>query len=410
MIGIAPSADFEAAAYPAKAFILAAGGPGKRGARGTAHSARLGCYRTFRFDRLLCQFQNLRGDDRFGNEFLFHLYFHYIPSQTEWNAPLLLQREIIEVPSMSDLAFLFPGQGSQFAGMGQRLAEEFPIARETFAEADEALGFALSKLCFSGPDEELKKTANTQPAIVATSTAAYRVLAELGHQPSMVAGHSLGEYSALVANGCLEFGAALRLVRARGQFMQDAVPEGVGAMAALLKLPEDKLDQVLQNAAQGEIVTAANFNSPDQIVIAGHAAAVERAMQLAKEAGAKRAIRLPVSAPFHCPLMLPAQEKLKPQVHATVFHLFSVPLINNWQARVVTDPASARVGLIEQIPNPVRWTESIRDLARHGITRFIEVGPGSVLLGLCRSINPSLRGRKFGEPADLHPLAADASA
>ena len=310
---------------------------------------------------------------------------------------------------MSDFAFLFPGQGSQFAGMGQRLAAEFPIARRTFAEADAALGFALSDLCFNGPEEELKQTANTQPAILATSIAAYRVLAELGHSPSIVAGHSLGEYSALVAIGCLDFADALRLVRARGQFMQDAVPAGVGAMAALLKLPEGKLNQILQDAAQGEIVSAANFNSADQVVIAGHTHAVERAMQLAKAAGARRALLLPVSAPFHCPLMRPAQEKLKPALDATVFHPFSVPLINNWQARVITDPAAARQGLIEQIPNPVLWTASVHALAGRGIQRFIEVGPGSVLIGLCRNIEPSLRGAKFGEPADLNPLVAYAS-
>jgi [acyl-carrier-protein] S-malonyltransferase len=310
---------------------------------------------------------------------------------------------------MSDLAFLFPGQGSQFAGMGQRLAAEFPIARQTFSEADDTLGFALSELCFNGPEEELKKTANTQPALLATSVAAYRVLAELGHRPSIVAGHSLGEYSALVANGCLDFADALRLVRSRGQLMQDAVPLGVGAMAALLKLPAGMLDQILHAAAQGEIVAAANFNSPDQVVIAGHAEAVQRAIQLAKAAGAKRAILLPVSAPFHCALMRPAQEKLKPALDATVFHAFSIPLINNWQASLIVDPAAARHGLIAQIPNPVRWTESIRELARNGIQRFVEVGPGTVLLGLCRSIEPSLRGVKFGEPADLHPLAANSA-
>jgi [acyl-carrier-protein] S-malonyltransferase len=310
---------------------------------------------------------------------------------------------------MSDLAFLFPGQGSQYAGMGQRLAEEFPVARQTFEEADDAIGFRIAELCFQGPEDELKKTANTQPAILATSVAAFRVLTELGHQPGIVAGHSLGEYSALVANGCLDFGDALRLVRARGQFMQDAVPAGVGAMAALLKLPEGKLDQILEEAAQGEVVTAANFNSPDQIVIAGHAAAVERAMQLAKAAGAKRAIALPVSAPFHCPLMIPAQEKLKPALDATNFQAMSCPFVNNYQARLVDNPAAARQGLVEQIPSPVRWTESVRELARHGITRFVEVGPGAVLLGLCRSIEPSLRGLKFGEPGDLNPLAAGTS-
>jgi [acyl-carrier-protein] S-malonyltransferase len=308
---------------------------------------------------------------------------------------------------MSDLAFLFPGQGSQFAGMGKSLAAEFVVARETFSEADDALGFSLSQLCFDGPDEELKKTANTQPAILATSIAAHRVLLELGARPAIVAGHSLGEYSALVTNGCLDFADALRLVRARGQYMQEAVPQSVGAMAALLKLPDCKLDEILAEAAQGEIVTAANFNSPDQIVIAGHAKAVERAMQLAKAAGAKRAILLPVSAPFHCPLMRPAQEKLKPALDATVFHAMSAPLINNWQGKFVDDPAAAREGLIQQIPNPVRWTDSVRELARRGIKRFIEVGPGNVLLGLCRSIEPGLLGSKFGESADVEPLRAN---
>ena len=307
---------------------------------------------------------------------------------------------------MTDLAFLFPGQGSQFAGMGQSLASEFAVARATFAEADEALGFSLSQLCFTGPDEELKKTANTQPAILAASVAAYRVLAELGHKPAIVAGHSLGEYSALVATGCLDFADALRLVRARGQYMQEAVPQGVGAMAAILKLPEGKLDRILAEAAEGQIVAAANFNSPDQIVIAGHTEAVERAMQLAKAAGAKRAIALPVSAPFHCPLMRPAQEKLQPALASTVFRPLAFPFINNWQGRVVNDPNEARQGLIEQIPNPVRWTESIRELAQRGVKRFVEVGPGSVLIGLCRSIDPDLRGCKFGETADREALEA----
>jgi [acyl-carrier-protein] S-malonyltransferase len=227
---------------------------------------------------------------------------------------------------------------------------------------------------------------------------------ELGHRPGIVAGHSLGEYSALVATGCLDFADALRLVRARGEYMQDAVPPGIGSMAALLKLPEGKLDEILAEAAQGEIVAAANFNSPEQIVIAGHAGAVARAMQLAKAAGAKRAVALPVSAPFHCPLMRPAQDKLRPALTATVFHPLAFPLINNWQGKFVDDPAAAREGLIEQIPNPVRWTESVQELVRRGIKRFVEVGPGSVLQGLCRSIDPGLRGLKFGEASDVAAL------
>lgn len=307
---------------------------------------------------------------------------------------------------MSDLAFIFPGQGSQFAGMGKSLADEFAVARQAFEEADDALCFAISAICFEGPDLELKKTANTQPAILAASVAAFRVLSEIGYKPSVVAGHSLGEYSALVASGSLAFSDALRLVRARGQYMQEAVPEGIGAMAALLKLPEGKLDQILKEAAQGQVVSAANFNSPDQIVIAGHKAAVERAMELAKAAGAKRAIPLPVSAPFHCPLMRPAQERLTPALDATVFHPLTFPIVNNWQAALINDPDSARQGLIEQIPNPVRWTESVRELARQGIRRFIEVGPGGVLVGLCRSIDSSLRGSKFGEAADGETIAA----
>lgn len=299
---------------------------------------------------------------------------------------------------------MFPGQGSQFAGMGKELAAEYRSAREAFDEADAALGFPISRLCFEGPEEELKKTENTQPAILTASIAAYRVLAEHGVRPVVVAGHSLGEYSALVAAGSVDFGDALRLVRKRGRYMQEAVPQGVGAMAALLKLPEGKLDEVLRQAAQGEVVTAANLNSPDQIVIAGHARAVERAMELAKAAGAKRAIALPVSAPFHCPLMRPAQEKLKPDLDATAFRDLSVPLVNNWQARAITTGKEARQGLYEQIPNPVRWTDSVRALVGRGVKTVIEVGPGSVLIGLARSIAPSLETMKFGEPADLERL------
>jgi [acyl-carrier-protein] S-malonyltransferase len=302
---------------------------------------------------------------------------------------------------MSKTAFLFPGQGSQFAGMGRSLHEAFPEARRTFEEADEALGFPLSRLCFEGPEQDLKLTENTQPALLAVSTAAYRVLEGRGVRPDYVAGHSLGEYSALVAAGSLQFQDALRLVRKRGQFMQAAVPAGVGAMAALLKLPEGKLDGILAEAAQGEVVAAANYNSPDQVVIAGNAGAVERAMDLAKAAGAKRAVPLPVSAPFHCPLMTPAQEKMQSELDAVDFADLRVPLINNWQAREIRTGAEAREGLYRQIPGSVLWTQTIRYLATQGVDNFIEVGAGGVLTGLLRNIDPALKGAKFGEAGDL---------
>lgn len=306
---------------------------------------------------------------------------------------------------MSKTAFLFPGQGSQFAGMGKSLADAYPEAASVFEEADDALGFSLSKLCFEGPDDQLKLTENTQPALVAVSTAANAVLAARGLQPDFVAGHSLGEYSALIAAGSLQFADALRLVRKRGQYMQEAVPSGVGAMAALLKLPPEKLDDILAEAAQGEVVTAANLNSPDQIVIAGHAAAVARAMELAKAAGAKRAIALPVSAPFHCPLMKPAQDRLKADLDDTHFADLCVPLINNWQAAEIRTGSAAREGLFHQVPNPVRWSDSIGALAAAGVTRFIEVGCGAVLTGLLRNIDASLTGQKFGEAGDWEKLS-----
>ncbi len=305
---------------------------------------------------------------------------------------------------MTDVAFLFPGQGSQFTGMGKHLAAEYPAAAQVFSEADEALGFSLSRLCFEGSDEELKKTENTQPALLTVSVAAHRVLRELGYKPALVCGHSLGEYSALEAAGAIPFADAVRLVRRRGQYMQQAVPQGAGAMAALLKLPEDKLGPVLAEAAQGEIVAAANLNSPGQTVIAGHTKAVERAMELAKDAGAKRTIFLPVSAPFHCPLMQPAAEHLKTDLDAAPFSDLQIPLINNWQAAMVMSAAEAREGLYQQVPNPVRWTETVRLLVSRGVKRFVEVGAGSVLQGLCRSIDPRLRGAKFGEPADLEKV------
>lgn len=290
--------------------------------------------------------------------------------------------------------------------MGKSLYESFPVARKVFEQADESLGFAISRLCFEGPDEDLRLTANTQPAILTVSIAALAVLAHQGIRAGYVAGHSLGEYSALVAADSLSFPDAVRLVRKRGQYMQEAVPAGVGAMAALLKLPPDRLDPLLAEAAQGEIVTAANFNSSDQIVIAGHASAVGRAVELAKSAGAKRAILLPVSAPFHCPLMKPAQQRLAADLDATGFNDLSIPLVNNWQAREIRSASEAREGLFEQVPNPVYWTDTIRLMASRGITTFIEVGPGNVLSGLLRNIDSSLTALKFGEAQDLEKLLA----
>ena len=303
---------------------------------------------------------------------------------------------------MAKTAFLFPGQGSQYAGMGRTLAAEFPAARAIFDEADRALGFSLSNLCFEGSEDQLKLTENTQPAILTVSTAAAAVLKEKGIRPDYVAGHSLGEYSALVAAGALGFSDAVRIVRNRGRYMQEAVPAGVGAMAALLKMPEDKLAGVLEAAAQGEIVSAANLNSPDQMVIAGHAGAVNRAMELAKAAGARRAVILPVSAPFHCALMEPAQRRLAEDLAKTEFADLTAPLVNNWQAREIRSGSEARTGLVEQVPNPVRWIEIVRHLAGQGVTRWIEVGPGSVLAGLLRNIDSGQTAAlKCGEAADM---------
>lgn len=303
-------------------------------------------------------------------------------------------------------AFLFPGQGSQFAGMGKSLAENFPAARECFDKADEALGFPLSKMCFEGPDEDLRRTEFQQPALLAVSIAAFTVLKDTVGEPQYVAGHSLGEYSALVAAGSLEFEEALRLVNKRGRYMQEAVPAGVGAMAALLKMPDGKLDEVLAEAAQGEVVTPAGINSPDQIVISGNRGAVERAMELARTAGAKRAVLLPVSAPFHCPLMKPAQERLVADLNAAGFADLRIPLINNWQAREIRTGDEAREGLFHQVPNPVRWTETIGYLAANGVDRWFEAGAGAVLSGLLRTIVADAKCTPFGDVKDMEKLPA----
>ncbi len=288
--------------------------------------------------------------------------------------------------------------------MGKSLAGRFPVARRTFEEADDALGFSLSRLCFEGPDDQLKLTENQQPALLTVSVAAFAVLGERGLAPDFVAGHSLGEYAALVAAQSLRFRDAVRLVRHRGRYMQEAVAPGVGAMAAILRLPEGKLDAILAEAAQGEVVSAANFNSPDQVVIAGHAAAVERAMALAKAAGARRAVPLPVSAPFHCALMKPAQERLRANLDATEFANLACPLVDNWQARETRTGAEAREGLYQQVPNPVRWVESVRLLAASGVERAFEVGAGSVLAGLVRAIAPGITVAKAGEAADFETI------
>jgi [acyl-carrier-protein] S-malonyltransferase len=303
-------------------------------------------------------------------------------------------------------AFVFPGQGSQYIGMGKSLAEKFPSARAIFDQADQALGFSLSQLCFEGPAGTLQLTENMQPALLTVSVAAWRVLDEQNVHSDFVAGHSLGEYGALVAAQSLTFADAVRLVRKRGRYMQEAVPVGTGAMAALLKLPPGKLDAVLAEASQGHVVTAANFNSPDQVVIAGHASAVTRAVDLAKAAGARRALLLPVSAPFHCPLMEPAQQRLKADLDAAEFRDLAVPLVNGWRADVIRTGAEAREGLYHQVPNPVLWTEVIQKLASLGVSRYVEVGAGGVLTGLLRNIDSSMESSKFGEAEDLEKLHA----
>ena len=305
---------------------------------------------------------------------------------------------------MAVTAFLFPGQGSQTVGMARSLVEGFAPARELFAEADEALGFALSSLILEGPLETLTLTEHTQPAILTASVAAYQYLEAQGLKADYVAGHSLGEYSAVVAAGGLAFADAVRTVRNRGRYMQEAVPAGKGAMAAILKLGIDQIESICEQAAQGEVVSVANENSPDQTVIAGDKAAVERAGELAKAAGAKRVVMLPVSAPFHCSLMRPAQERLKADLDALPFQALRSPLVNNVEAALVTAGDAVRSGLVEQVPNRVRWVESMFRLVDEGVEQFIEVGPGAVLSGLLRNIDSARKCLKFGEMGDWEKL------
>jgi [acyl-carrier-protein] S-malonyltransferase len=292
--------------------------------------------------------------------------------------------------SSRTIAFMFPGQGAQYAGMGRSIAEKFPAASAVFKEADKALEFPLSTLCFEGPAEELQLTENTQPAVLTTSVALYRVLADVGIAPDFVAGHSLGEYSALVAAGAIPFLDAVQTVRRRGRYMQEAVPVGQGAMAAILGMDADQVTWICDQVSDGEVVAPANFNSPKQTVIAGHRTAVERAIPAAKAAGAKRAILLPVSAPFHSSLMLPAEERLAGDLDAIQFSDLRIPIVTNVDARPVRTGDEARDALKRQPSRPVRWSDTVRCLLDAGVDTFIEVGPGKVLTGLVRSIEKSV--------------------
>ena len=302
---------------------------------------------------------------------------------------------------MSKLAFLFPGQASQYPGMGRDLVENFPESRAVFEEADAALGLALSKLCFEGPEDALKRTENTQPAILTVSVAAYRALERRGVTPDFAAGHSLGEYSALVAAGSLEFSAAVRLVRARGLYMQEAVPEGEGAMAAILGIASPDVADICRKAAGNEVVSAANLNSPDQTVVSGNAAAVKRVVEVASQSGAKRAVILPVSAPFHCALMASAQNRLEPCLRSTSFGPLRFPVISNVDAEAITSGEEARAALIRQVTLPVRWLDSVREMLENDVSIFVEVGPGKVLSGLLRQIDRSVRCFNVEDSASL---------
>jgi [acyl-carrier-protein] S-malonyltransferase len=300
------------------------------------------------------------------------------------------------------IAFIFPGQGAQHPGMGKDLADNFPAAKQVFEEADSALGFALSELCFNGPAEQLQLTENTQPAILAVSIAALRVMqAESFPTPNFVAGHSLGEYSALVAAAALPLSDAVKTVRARGAYMQEAVPVGTGAMAAILGADLQTVQDACDEAAQGEVCSPANINSQAQIVIAGETAAIDRAITILKERGAKRAIKLNVSAPFHCALMKPAQDRLAADLERMSFQDLSVTLVTNVDSKPVNRGDQARESLVRQVSQPVRWLESVEFLINQGVQTFVEIGPGKVLSGLVRQINRQVRCVNVEDMASL---------
>jgi len=303
------------------------------------------------------------------------------------------------------IGFVFPGQGSQHTGMGKELFSQFSVAREVFEEANDALGINLERLCFEGPEEDLKLTANTQPAILTVSIAAHRVVtAETGLRPSIAAGHSLGEYSALVAAGAIRFAEAVKTVRQRGAFMQEAVPVGTGAMAAVMGLDSGELEIICREAAQGDVVAPANFNSPGQVVIAGQSGAVGRAITLAKNKGAKRAILLPVSAPFHCELMVPAARRLETVLKNISVSEMMFPVVSNVEAEPNEDPDRVKELLLRQVCAPVRWDESVQRMADFGVDRFFEIGPGKVLSGLIKRIVKDVEAHQVDGPTSLASL------
>ncbi|HGM5377822.1 TPA: ACP S-malonyltransferase [Serratia marcescens] len=303
---------------------------------------------------------------------------------------------------MTQFAFVFPGQGSQTVGMLAELAAQFPIVEETFGEASSALGYDLWQLVQQGPAEELNKTWQTQPALLAASVAIFRVWQQQGGKaPALMAGHSLGEYSALVCAGVLDFKAAIRLVELRGKLMQEAVPEGTGAMYAIIGLDNDAIAKACEESAQGQVVSPVNFNSPGQVVIAGNKEAVERAGVACKAAGAKRALPLPVSVPSHCALMKPAADKLAVALQDITFNAPQVPVVNNVDVRTENDPEAIRSALVRQLYSPVRWTESLEFIAAQGVTSLLEVGPGKVLTGLTKRIVDTLTAAAVNDTASL---------